>query len=507
MKKSILCLIVSVFLLMSLAPCVSLSVAATSELLFAEDFQQYDTTTSVETTFPKQGSALMSGSGDVGNYWAHGHHYSLLQAGTVVRGKLIWQQGANGGIRSWVTEGSNKAVTLSSSSSGAARYGMFSGALTRAVTLGEASADDFVIFSFDFKPLAYGTNHGEPLFTIGGTDVNGNSTKWSSQCPLSINYKTGSDGANDRYYRMSKNLPVDAENGNEKKLTAELIYTKTEIGRWEHITTVVDVKNQKFHTIINGKVHKDFDLPTSMKTLELFGFNSPVTGYSYALDNIKVYAADAAFAMTGCALQGAADVSLNSDIVLNFSKPIADTTQLENISVTAGGEAVDKSRYSLSLQNPVDAVGSSVILHFESGLKGSTDYVVNIPALKAEDGTMSAASAVSFRTESAPAYSILLSGVESLSGLGGKTISCTAKAKNTSEKTTMATVFVGLYDATGNLVRYSFTESSFVPAQEEVFTWNFVLPQDVTGMKLKAFVCSSIYNLANRYSEQDAIID
>ncbi len=120
MKKSILCLIVSVFLLMSLAPCVSLSVAATSELLFAEDFQQYDTTTSVETTFPKQGSALMSGSGDVGNYWAHGHHYSLLQAGTVVRGQLIWQQGANGGIRSWVTEGSNKAVTLSSSSSGAA---------------------------------------------------------------------------------------------------------------------------------------------------------------------------------------------------------------------------------------------------------------------------------------------------------------------------------------------------------------------------------------------------
>ncbi|MFA7636859.1 MAG: Ig-like domain-containing protein [Monoglobales bacterium] len=224
------------------------------------------------------------------------------------------------------------------------------------------------------------------------------------------------------------------------------------------------------------------------------------------LDDIRAYLVDKTFTANTPAFDGGTNVSVDTDFTLSFNNPVfADT--LENITITANGQIVDPSLYSITPTKDSNGLYTKAKVEFVGGAAFGTEYAITIPTTVKDTArqNLSEEKVVTFTTEGLPNFNVTVSAykglstsgtaITSLSAADNKTITCVVNAANLDNKAYSPFVFAALYDSSNNLVKFVCAKKSFEISGSNSLTFSMSLPESGTGYKLKAFVCANLFEM------------
>lgn len=244
------------------------------------------------------------------------------------------------------------------------------------------------------------------------------------------------------------------------------------------------------------------NIPTSVNGVMFIG----QMGIEYGVDNVKAYTlpSDKTFAVTSTDLEEI-PVTSSLDVTLNGYVP---ETQLSKITVKKGDAVVDSSNYTISVKENTETVESKISVKLNGKLDFGTTYSVILPSDFMDETytTLGAETAVNFTTQTAPSFDLTLSAssggktITSLAEAAGKSVLCDVNVTHTTARNSYGTIFVGLYDAEGNVVAYGCTDKAYAPEETDSVKVKLSIPADTSGMCIKAFGCESIGKLDNIFS-------
>lgn len=264
--------------------------------------------------------------------------------------------------------------------------------------------------------------------------------------------------------------------------------------------------NEEGKIVLSGQYSSgqngSFDAATS---LDGMAFRANM-GIEYVLDNVKAYTlpADKVFAVTST---DAVDVPITSSLDVKLNGYVTEG-QLGKITVKKGDEAVDPSEYTITAKENTSAVETTVSVKFNDKMSFGTTYSVVLPTTLKDETTTALAeeTTVNFTTQAAPSFDVALAvtsggeAVTALSGAAGKTVLCDVDVTHTTTRDSSGVIFVGLYDAEGNVVAYGSTDKAYTPNETDEIKVSLNVPADTTGMSIKAFACEGIAKIDNIFS-------
>ncbi|MDY3928810.1 MAG: hypothetical protein SOZ34_05535 [Clostridia bacterium] len=244
------------------------------------------------------------------------------------------------------------------------------------------------------------------------------------------------------------------------------------------------------------------NIPTSVNGVMFVG----QMGMEYGVDNIKAYTLpeNKTFAVTSTDLEEL-PVTSSLDVTLNGYVP---ETQLSKIIVKKGDEVVDSSNYTISVKENTETVESKISVKANGKLDFGTTYSVILPSNFMDETytTLDTETTVNFTTQAAPSFDLTLSAssggktITSLAEAAGKSVLCDVDVTHTTARNSYGTIFVGLYDAEGNVVAYGCTDKTYAPEETDTVQVKLSIPADTSGMCIKAFGCEGISKLDSIFS-------
>ena len=234
-------------------------------------------------------------------------------------------------------------------------------------------------------------------------------------------------------------------------------------------------------------------------------YRDGMTFYEMSIDPADFYIDETKTVKTNIALDGAMKVVFSQPIVSGRDGARASgkpqTYMDEQIVVAKGEEVLTLNEdYTMEIDQEIKdgAVYGTVTVNPVGEWDYETNYTVTFPTNTYNILGLALPAAVdhvvTFATEKAPTFTFDINASEGLAAGGatvtadamaGKTVYFTATATNASERPINGTIVIGVYDATGNLVRYAARDRAFADGETKVFSASFKMAEDET---VKAFV-------------------
>lgn len=273
---------------------------------------------------------------------------------------------------------------------------------------------------------------------------------------------------------------------------------KADLNKKLESTYILDLNTHTFDFIFDGTTYSNKDFNTggaSATQIDTISFNISKE-HTFSVDDIKVYAMpkDTLLEISDPSFDGDENVSVESDFTVKLSSYVKNT---EAIIVTANGETVDASKYTIS-QKSVNEDGGYILLtvDFKENLDYFTDYKITFGAECANiiGATLAEPKEYTFKTEkeakayidSAECYAGFMNGTEKFATLAearGKYVTFNITVSNdfTNEKNAVA--FVECTDENGNTTDRGFASIKLSDGTESM-TYSTYIADDVCAVKI-----------------------
>lgn len=273
---------------------------------------------------------------------------------------------------------------------------------------------------------------------------------------------------------------------------------KSELNKKLESTYIIDMETKTFDFIFDGTTYSNAAFNgqgASVTQIDTLRFEIS-KGHEFSVDDIKVYAMpkDTSLEIIEASLNGDESVNVESDFTAKLSAYVKNTNA---VTVTANGETVDTSKYTIN-QKYVNEDGGYVLLtvDFKENLDYLTDYKVIFGAELANimGTTLGTQKEFTFKTEreakayidTVECYSGFLNGAEKFETLADArnkyvTFNITVSNDFVTEKN--AAVFVECVDADGNTTDNGF--ATFVLSDgTETMAYSTYISDDVSAVKV-----------------------
>ena len=229
-------------------------------------------------------------------------------------------------------------------------------------------------------------------------------------------------------------------------------------------------------------------------------------GHALKVDDVRVYTvpADAGLAVTSA---DKTDVGLSESLDVTVNGYIPES-ELSKIVVKENGVTVNPDKYTVSVADSSSAVASTITVNFNDNMSPGKTYSVVFPTTLKDEAQDSFATetAANFATIAAPSFDIDLTtkvgsnAVSTLAAAAGQSVTCELDITHTTTRNSSGVIFVGLYDAAGNIVSFGASEKGYIPNETDTIEVSLNVPASTSGMSIKAFACESLTMIDNVYS-------
>lgn len=229
-------------------------------------------------------------------------------------------------------------------------------------------------------------------------------------------------------------------------------------------------------------------------------------GHAINIDDVRAYTVptDAALAITSA---DRTDVGLSESLDVTVNGYIPEK-ELSKIVVKENGTVVDASKYTISVADSSSAVSSTISVKFNDNMSPGKTYSVVLPTTLKDEAqdSFAAETAANFATIAAPSFDIALTAkvggrtVATLAEAAGQTVTCELDITHTTTRNSSGVIFVGLYNAEGNIVAFGASDKAYTPNETDTIAVSLNVPASTSGMSIKAFGCESLAMIDNVYS-------
>ena len=275
---------------------------------------------------------------------------------------------------------------------------------------------------------------------------------------------------------------------------------------WTHQKIVMDVKGGKILSaaytntsgtteFVNNADATFLDDAAYLQLIFSLTSSAAATAQEYYVDNIHIYSLPK-MSIASSTVDGKETVLVDSDVTVNFTNAIEDTSALIT-SVSAGGQTVDANDYTVTPSQDK----KSVTISFAGNMEYGTDYVITFSG--AVDGNgLAINDSVTFATEAAPDITVEDVSLYKSNGAGftmpallvadGCLQNVALSLQNNTIEAKNALLMFAVYNASNRLVDVSYVSTLLAGNESASVIQGLEIPASASGGYVKMFVWNQL---------------